>query len=78
MCYSIDEQFSRRYPNDYINAIEVLENQIEAFNRRDFYIPKNESLNDIIDINGSIVRPVLSSLLSYCKIFVKKYYLNQL
>lgn len=69
---SIDEQFSRRYPNDYINAIEVLENQIEAFNRRDFYIPKNESLNDIIDINGSIVRPVLSSLLSYSKIFVKK------
>ena len=69
---SIDEQFSRKYPNDYIKSIEVLENEIEAFNRRDFYIPKNENLSDIVDINGSIVRPVLGSLLSYCKIFVKK------
>jgi len=69
---SIDEQFSRRYPNDYINAIEVLENEIEAFTRRDFYIPKNENISEIIDINGSIVRPVLCSLLSYCKIFIKK------
>uniref|UniRef100_UPI0040473B5D NAD-glutamate dehydrogenase domain-containing protein n=1 Tax=Aliarcobacter sp. TaxID=2321116 RepID=UPI0040473B5D len=69
---SIDEQFSRKYPNDYIKSIEVLENEIEAFNRRDFYIPKNENLSDIIDINGSIVRPVLGSLLSYCKIFIKK------
>lgn len=69
---SIDEQFSRRYPNDYIKSIEVLENNIEAFNRRDFYIPKNENMSEIIDIHGSIVRPVLGSLLSYCKIFVKK------
>jgi len=69
---SIDEQFSRRYPRDYIKSIQVLENNVEAFNRRDFYIPKNESLNEIVDINGSIVRPVLGSLLSYCKIFVKK------
>ena len=69
---SIDERFSRKYLNDYIRSIEVLENNIEAFNRRDFYIPKNESINEIIDINGSIVRPVLGSLLSYSKIFVKK------
>jgi len=73
---SIDEHFSRKYPNDFIRSIEVLENNIEAFNRRDFYIPKNESMNDIIDINGSIVRPVLGSLLSYCKIFVKKLLLD--
>lgn len=69
---SIDEQFSRKYPSDYKRSIEVLENHIEAFNRRDFYIPKNENLSEIIDIHGSIVRPVLGSLLSYSKIFVKK------
>ena len=69
---SIDERFSRRYLNDYIRSIEVLENNVEAFNRRDFYIPKNENINDIVDMNGSIVRPVLGSLLSYSKIFVKK------
>jgi glutamate dehydrogenase len=73
---SIDEQFSRKYPNDYIKAIEILESEVEAFNRRDFYIPKNENLSDIVDINGSIVRPVLSSLLSYSKIFIKKILLD--
>jgi len=69
---SIDERFSRKYLNDYIRSIEILEENIEAFNRRDFYIPKNESINEIIDMNGSIVRPVLGSLISYSKIFVKK------
>ena len=73
---SIDEQFSRKYPNDYIKAIEILEREVDAFNRRDFYIPKNENLSDIIDINDSIVRPVLGSLLSYSKIFLKKILLN--
>ena len=69
---SIDERFSRKYQNDYIRSIEVLENNIEAFNRKDFYIPKNENIDDVVDIHGSIVRPVLGSLLSYSKIFVKK------
>ena len=69
---SIDEQFSRKYPKDYIKTIELLENEIEAFNRKDFFIPKNENFHEIIDINGSIVRPVLGSLLSYSKIFMKK------
>ncbi len=73
---SIDEQFSRKYPNDYIKAIQILESEVDAFNRRDFYIPKNENLSDIVDINDSIVRPVLGSLLSYSKIFLKKILLN--
>ena len=73
---SIDEQFSRKYPNDYIKAIETLESEVEAFNRKDFYIPKNENISDIIDINDSVVRPVLGSLLSYSKIFLKKIILN--
>ncbi len=69
---SIDERFSRKYLNDFIKVIEVLENHIPAFNRSSFFIPKNENINEIIDIEGSIVRPVLCSLLSYSKIFVKK------
>ena len=73
---SIDERFSRKYPNDYLKAIEILESEVDAFNRKDFYIPKNENLSDIIDINDSIVRPVLGSLLSYSKIFLKKILLN--
>jgi glutamate dehydrogenase len=72
LAISIDERFSRRYLNDFIKVIEVLENNVEAFNRASFFIPKNENISDIIDMDGSIVRPVLSSLLLYSKIFVKK------
>ena len=69
---SIDERFSRKYLNDFLKVIEVLDNNIPAFNRAAFHIPKNENINEIIDISGSIVRPVLCSLLSYSKIFLKK------
>ena len=69
---SMDEQFSRKYPNDFLKVIEVLENNVSAFNRNSFFIPKNENIREIIDMDGSIVRPVLCSLLSYSKIFIKK------
>ncbi len=76
LAISIDERFSRGYLNDFLKVIEVLEKNIEAFDRHSFFIPKNENINDIIDIDGSIVRPVLSSLLSYSKILVKKMLLD--
>ena len=69
---SVDERISRKYLNDFKKVIEVLENNVSAFNRNSFFIPKNENIHEIIDIEGSIVRPVLCSLLSYSKIFVKK------
>ncbi|MCJ8326349.1 MAG: NAD-glutamate dehydrogenase [Campylobacterales bacterium] len=69
---SIDERFSRRYLSDFLRTIEVIEDNIESFNRKSFYIPKNENINEIIDKNSSIVRPVLGTLLSYSKIFIKK------
>lgn len=72
LAISIDERFSRRYLNDFTKVIEVLENNVEAFNRASFFIPKNENINEIINMDGSIVRPVLASLLSYSKIFLKK------
>lgn len=69
---SRDERLSRVYLNDFLNTIEILENDLDFFNRRDFYIPKNENIKDVQDIDGYIVRPVLCSILSYTKIFVKK------
>ncbi|RXJ66499.1 glutamate dehydrogenase [Halarcobacter ebronensis] len=72
LAISLDEKFSRKHQNDFIRAIEVLENNVEAFNRASFFIPKNENINEVVDIEGSIVRPVLCSLLSYSKIFMKK------
>ncbi len=73
---SMDERFSRKYLNDFLKVIKVLENNIEAFNRASFFIPKRENIHEIIDKNGSIVRPVLSSLLSYSKILLKKFLLK--
>ncbi|PHO12957.1 glutamate dehydrogenase [Malaciobacter marinus] len=69
---SMDERLSRKHRNNFIKTIEILEKYVTAFNRHDFYIPKNENIEDVVDINDSIVRPVLSSLLSYSKIFIKQ------
>lgn len=72
LAISLDEKFSRKQLNNFIRVIEVLENSVDAFNRASFFIPKNENIHEVIDINESIVRPVLCSLLSYSKIFIKK------
>ena len=72
LAISIDEHFSRRYLSDFIKVIEVLENKVESFNRKAFHIPKNENIKDALDKKSSLVRPILGSLLSYAKIFIKK------
>jgi glutamate dehydrogenase len=71
LAISRDEQLSRVYHDDFLMAIEILETNVQAFKRRDFFIPKNENMGEVTTKEGSIVRPVLSSLLSYAKIFVK-------
>ncbi len=72
LALSRDEALSRRYPNDFNTTIDILSENIETFNRRDFFIPKTENIKSILTEEGTIVRPVLSSLLSYSKIFIKK------
>jgi len=76
MSISLDQLFSKKHLSSFIKTIEVLEKNVEAFNRASFFIPKNENINEVIDINDSIVRPVLASLLSYSKIFIKKLLLD--
>ncbi len=68
---SRDAHLSRKYQEDFLSVIEVLENTLNSFSRKDFYIPKNENINEVLCPRGSIVRPVLSSLVSYSKIFLK-------
>lgn len=68
---SRDEELSQRYLSSFLDTIQVLEDNVVSFNRHDFYIPKNENIQDIITKNNSIVRPILCNLLSYSKIFVK-------
>lgn len=72
LAISRDERLSKVYINDFLNTIEVLENNLISFNRKDFYIPKNENIAEVQDINGYIARPVLCSILSYSKIFMTK------
>ncbi len=68
---SRDSELSKKYLSEFISTIEILENNLFAFKRKDFYIPKNENIHEVLCPKGSIVRPVLSSLISYSKIFVK-------
>lgn len=71
LALSRDERLSRAYIKDFIQALNILEAHVPAFKRRDFQIPKDENINEVLNKEGSIVRPVLASMLSYAKIFVK-------
>ncbi len=72
LAISRDALLSQQYRNVFMAAINVLECNVANFNRRNFLIPKDENIHEIIDKKGAIVRPVLGSLLSYSKIFIKK------
>ena len=72
LALSRDETLSMQYLHDFNASIDVLSENVQAFNRRDFFIPKAESIKTIVTKEGSIARPVLASLLSYSKIFIKQ------
>ncbi|MDF1880365.1 NAD-glutamate dehydrogenase [Sulfurimonas sp. MAG313] len=71
LALSRDERLSCVYAKDFIGALNILERHIPAFKRSDFQIPKDENLSAMMNGKGAIVRPILASILSYAKIFVK-------
>jgi len=71
LALSRDERLSSVYAKDFIAALNILEKFIPAFKRNDFQIPKDENLSAMLNNKGSIVRPILASILSYAKIFLK-------
>ncbi|MEA1916167.1 MAG: NAD-glutamate dehydrogenase [Campylobacterota bacterium] len=71
LAISRDERQSATNLDDFIQVIETIESQITTFKRKEFYIPKNDNMHEILTNKGAIVRPILSTLLSYSKIFVK-------
>jgi len=71
LALSRDEILSRPYLDDFNTSIDILSENVEAFNRRDFFIPKSDDMHEILTKKGEIVRPILASLLSYSKIFLK-------
>ncbi|BBG64846.1 NAD-specific glutamate dehydrogenase, large form [Hydrogenimonas sp.] len=65
----------RRSCNDllpFLQNIAILERELPVFSRKQFHIPKDEKITQILDENGGMVRPVLGTLLSYTKIFLKQ------
>jgi len=76
LAISLEVNRSKEKLHEFERSIEVLEKNIIHFIRKDFFIPKSENFNDILTARGSIVRPVLASLLSYSKIFVKNLLLS--
>jgi glutamate dehydrogenase len=63
---SLDEERSKENFDAFVETVEVLQSNIEIFNKRDFLLKKLETHN------GKIIRPMLASLTLYSKIFVQK------
>ncbi|MFT7004761.1 MAG: glutamate dehydrogenase [Sulfurimonas sp.] len=76
LAISRDSNLSISYLEDFLSAIEVLETNLSSFKRHDFFIPKNENIKEILCNDSSIVRPVISPIISYSKIFVKRVLLD--
>jgi glutamate dehydrogenase len=76
LAISRDSSLSKKYRDDFLSSVEVLETNLSSFSRSDHFIPKNENVSEILCKGGSIVRPILSSILSYTKIFVKNILLD--
>ncbi len=71
LAISLDQIRSRNDIVPFLRTISLLERELPVFSRKEFYIPKDEKIERILDENGAIVRPVLGTLLSYTKIFLK-------
>ncbi len=73
---SKDEILTKTYLNDFLRIITLLDETIPSFNRKDFQIPKDDNIQSILTKSGHMVRPVLASILSYSKIFLKSLLLD--
>jgi len=72
LAISLDRIRSQRNREEFIKVTEILEQHLEVFERRYFDIPKNSDFDSIEDEQNMILRPILSVLILYAKIFLKK------
>jgi glutamate dehydrogenase len=72
LAISLDYRRSQKDILPFLDMIALLEHKLPIFNRQRFHIPKDEKFSEILDATGGIVRPILGTLLSYAKIFVKR------
>ncbi len=76
LAISRDERLSRIYLDDFLAAVDIIAARNAVFNRRNFFIPKNENIVEVQTRDGALVRPILGSLLSYAKIFIKQFVID--
>ncbi len=72
LAISLDYRRSRNDIVSFLQTIALLERELPIFSRKQFHIPKDEKIWQILDEKEGIVRPVLGTLLSYTKIFLKQ------
>ncbi|WP_457596892.1 NAD-glutamate dehydrogenase domain-containing protein [Hydrogenimonas sp.] len=72
LAISLDQRRSRNDLVPFLQAIALLERELPVFSRKQFHIPKDDKIEAVLDAQGGLVRPVLGTLLSYTKIFLKK------
>lgn len=72
LAITLDVIRSKTMHAEFLKVIELLEKEVEFFKRRDYEIPKNKDLPEMLDADGQIVRPILGILLSFSKIFLKE------
>ncbi|WP_353661700.1 NAD-glutamate dehydrogenase domain-containing protein [Hydrogenimonas sp. SS33] len=72
LAISLDYRRSRTDLVPFLQAIALLERELPVFSRKAFHIPKDEKIAEVLDAKEGLVRPVLGTLLSYAKIFLKR------
>ena len=72
LAISLDYRRSQTDLVPFLLAISLLERELPVFSRKQFHIPKDEKITAVLDEKEGLVRPILGTLLSYTKIFVKK------
>ncbi len=72
LCIALDAKRSKENKEEFVKVVNLLENNLDVFNRRFFNLPKDIDFDEIIDKKGFIIRPALGVILLYSKIFLKK------
>ena len=72
LAISLDRIRTQKREDDFIKVVEILEHHLDVFERRYFKIPRNSEFNEVLDQEGKILRPVLSVMVLYAKIFLKR------
>ncbi len=76
LALSLDEHRSKREILHFKNTIGVLEETIDSFLAKEYEIPSLGEFEKALTKQGTMLRPLLAVLLSFSKIFIKRFILN--